>query len=327
MRRREFITLVGGAATLAPFAARAQQAMPVIGFLNGASAASYAPFTRAFHQGLGETGFVEGQNVTVEYRWADGQYDRLPAMAADLIRRQVAVMAATSTPAALAARAANTTIPVVFTTASDPVELGLVASLNRPGGNFTGATQLNLEVAPKRLEILRELFPKAIDVVLLVNPGNPIVASSSAQDLATPARTLALKLHVLHATSESEIEAVLATFAQQRMGGLMISGGDAFFNSRSEQLGALGIRYGVPIIYQGRVFAHAGGLISYGGSVADSYRLAGGYAGRILKGEKPAELPVQQSSKVEMIINLKTAKALGITMPLSLLGRADEVIE
>ena len=327
MKRREFITLLGSA-TAWPLTARAQQpALPVIGFLNGASADLYAQFVRAFHRGLGETGYVEGRNVAIEYRWADGQYDRLPGLAADLIRRQVAVLAATSTPAALAARAANTTIPIVFTTGSDPVRLGLVASLNRPGGNITGATQLNMEVAPKRLELLHELLPTATDIAVLVNPANPLVAQTETRALEAAAGTLGLKLHVLNASTERELDTVFASMAKARVSGLVIGTGDAFFNSRSRQLGALASRHALPAIYQGREFAAAGGLVSYGGSVADSYRLAGAYTGRILKGEKPADLPVQQSTKVEMIINLKSAKALGITVSLPLLGRADEVIE
>jgi putative ABC transport system substrate-binding protein len=326
MRRRDFVALLAGVAAW-PLAARAQQAtLPVIGFLNGASADTYAPFLRAFRQGLSEAGFVEGQNVAIEYRWADGQYHRLPGLMAELVRRQVAVIAATSTPAALAAKAASTTIPIVFTTAGDPVRLGLVASLSRPGGNVTGATQLNLEVAPKRLEILRELLPSAVDIAFLVNPTNPVVAENT-RDLRAAARTLGLTLHVLNATTETEIETAFVSLAQLRVSGLLLGAADAFFNSRSRQLGALSVRHAMPAIYQGRDFVAAGGLVSYGGSVTDSYRLAGGYVGRILKGEKAADLPVQQSTKVEMIINLKTAKALGITVSLPLLGRADEVIE
>jgi putative ABC transport system substrate-binding protein len=326
IKRREFITLLGGASAAWPFAAGAQ-AKPVIGFVNGASADSYVPFVRAFRHGLGEAGYIEGQNVMIEYRWADGQYDRLPGLISDLVHRQVAIIAATSTPAALAAKALNITIPVVFTTASDPVRLGLVASLSRPGGNITGATQLNLEVSAKRLELLRELIPGATDFGYLVNPANPVFKHTSSLELETAARTLGLTPHVLNASSEQDLERVFASFAQLRVSGLVIGAGDAFFNSRSRQLGALAARHNVPAIYQGREFVASGGLVSYGGSVADSYRLAGVYAGRILKGAKPADLPVQQSTKVEMIINLKTAKALGLTIPLPLLGRADEVIE
>ena len=328
MRRREFIATFGGAAVAWPLVAHAQQpAMPVIGFLNGASADTYAQFVHAFRQGLGEAGYTEGQNVTIEYRWADGQYDRLPDLVADLVRRQVAVIAATSTPAALTARAASTTTPIVFTTAGDPVRLGLVTSLGRPGGNVTGATQLNMEVAPKRLELLHELVPTATDFAYLVNPSNPIVAQTDAPNLHGTARTLGLTLHALNASSDRELELALVSVAQLHVGGLVLGAADAFFNSRSGRLGELTIRHKVPAIYQGREFIAAGGLASYGGSVTDSYRLAGIYTGRILKGEKPADLPVQQSAKVEMFLNLKTAKALGITVPLPLLARADEVIE
>ncbi|CAN5496395.1 ABC transporter substrate-binding protein [soil metagenome] len=325
LHRREFINLLGGAAATWPLAARAQQPpVPEIGFLNGASADTFVPFVRAFHHGLGEAGYTEGQNVKIEYRWANGQYDRLPDLMADLVRRQVSVIAATSNPAALTAKAANTAIPVVFTTAGDPVRLGLVASLSRPGGNVTGATQLNLEVSPKRLQLLHELVPTATDVASLINPSNPIAAPSD--DLQAAARTLGLTLHILNASSDRELELALAKVAQLRVGGLVV-GADAFFNSRSRQLGELTARHRVPAVFQGREFVAAGGLVGYGGSVADSYRRAGVYAGRILKGEKPADLPVQQSTKVEMILNLKTAKALGLTVSLPLLVRADEVIE
>ena len=299
--------------------------MPVIGFLNSASPDGYAVPVRAFRQGLKDIGYVEGQNVAIEYRWAEGQYDRLPALAADLVRRQVTAIAATSTPAALTAKAATTTIPIVFTTASDPMRLGLVASLSRPGGNVTGATQLNVEVGPKRLELVRELLPAATIIALLVNPTNP-VAETLARDLQAAARTIGLQLHILNASTERDIDDAFVNLAKLRASALVV-GSDVFFNTRSEQLGALTVRHGVPTIYQYREFAAAGGLMSYGGSITDSYRRAGGYTGRILKGEKPADLPVQQSTKVELIINLKTAKTLGLTLPLSLLGRADEVIE
>jgi putative ABC transport system substrate-binding protein len=326
MKRREFITLLGGAAAW-PLAAHAQQpAMPVIGFLNGAWPGGYALYVAAFRQGLKEAGYVDGQNVAVEYRWAEGQYERLPAQAADLVRRRVSVIAATSTPANLVAKAATSTIPIVFTTGSDPVQLGLVESLSRPGGNVTGVSQLNIEVAPKRLELAHELVSTATLMALLLNPADPAQAEPQLRDLQAAARQLGLQLHVLHASTEREIDDAFATVAQLRAGALVI-GGDPFFNGRSEQLGALTLRYAVPTIYEQRQFAVACGLISYSGSLTESYRLAGVYTGRILKGEKPADLPVQQVTKVELIINLKTAKALGLTVPIPLLGRADEVIE
>jgi putative ABC transport system substrate-binding protein len=326
MKRRDFITLVGGAAVAWPLAARAQQpAMPVIGFLHPASAGKWAPFVTAFRNGLKEAGYVEGQNVAIEYRWANGQYDQLPALAGDLVGRRVSVIAATSTPANLVAKAATGTIPIVFTTGSDPVQLGLVASLNRPGGNVTGATQLTEEVAPKRVELAHELVPTATFVGLLVNPASPIaeVLTKASQEAAT---TLGAQLEVLRASSKAEIDDAFITFYQKQIGALVI-GTDAFFSGQAEQFAALAIRHRLPAIYEYRPFVTAGGLISYGGSVTESYRLAGVYTGRILKGDKPTELPVLQSTKVELMLNLKTAKALGLTVPLSLLGRADEVIE
>jgi putative ABC transport system substrate-binding protein len=299
--------------------------MPVIGFLNGASYDLSAYLVRAFHQGLSETGYVEGRNVAIEYRSADGQYDRLPALAADLVRRQVSVIAATGTPTGLPAKAATTTIPIVFVTGSDPVEQGLVASLNRPGGNLTGATTLAVELGQKRLQLLRELVPTATLIGVLVNPTGPNLEAVS-RDLQAAARTLGLPIHVLHASTERDFDTVFATLVKLRAGALVI-GTDTFFNSQSRKLAALTVRHAVPAIYQYREFAAAGGLMSYAGSITDAYRLAGVYTGRILKGEKPSDLPVQQSTKAELFINLKTAKALGITIPQSILIRADEVIQ
>jgi putative ABC transport system substrate-binding protein len=322
--RREFITLFGGAAA-APLAARAQQsALPVVGFLNGASAWEYARVATAFREGLSETGYVEGRNVLIEYRWAEGHYERLPTLADDLVRRPVAVIAANS-PAALPAKAATTTIPIVFTVGFDPIAAGLVASLNRPGGNLTGVTSLNAEIAPKRLELLHEVVPAAAVIAVLVNPTNPD-AEFLSRDLPAAARALGLKLQVLHASSEHDFDKVFSSLAALRVAGLVI-GNDAFFISQSEQLASLTVRHAIPAIFQYREFAAAGGLMSYGGNVTKQFQLVGVYTGRILKGEKPAELPVQQTTKIELIINLRTAKALGITFPLTLLARADEVIE
>jgi putative tryptophan/tyrosine transport system substrate-binding protein len=325
MKRREFIAMLAGAAAAWPLAARAQQpAMPVIGFLSSASAAGYQALAMAFRRGLSEIGYVEGRNVTIEYRWAENQYDRLPALAAELVRRQVDVIAANG-PAALPAKAATTTIPIVFAAGFDPVDLGLVSSLHRPGGNVTGTSMLNVEVVPKRLQLLNELVPAATVMALLVNPSNPNTANQS-RDLQAAARTLGLQLHILHASSDRDFDTVFAKLNELRAGGLVI-GADAFFNTRSAQLAALALRHAMPAAYQYREFTAAGGLMSYAGSITDSYRQAGIYAGRILKGEKPADLPIQRSTKLELFLNLKTAKALGLTVPLPLIGRADEVIE
>jgi putative ABC transport system substrate-binding protein len=330
MRRREFITLSGFAAAssmLQPLAARAQQAaLPVVGFLGPGSAESDAYRVTAFRQGLNEAGYVEGRNVTIEYRWGEGHYDRLPAMAADLVHRQVAVIAATSTPAVLAAKAATTTVPIVFELASDPVKLGLVASLNRPGGNVTGVTQQAEEIAPKRLELLHELLPTTRVLALLINPADPVLAEPQTREALSAAITLGLELHVLEASTERDFDAVFAKLRELRAGGLVI-GGDAFFTSHIQQLAALALHDAVPAVYQWRAFAAAGGLMSYGSNITETHRLVGLYAGRILKGDKPADLPVQQATKIELYINLKTAKALGIAFPLTLLGRADEVFE
>jgi putative tryptophan/tyrosine transport system substrate-binding protein len=327
MQRREFITLLGGAAAW-PLAARAQhRAMPVIGFLGGTSPEVYADRLRAFRQGLKEAGYVEGRNVEIEYLWAEGNNDRLPALAAELVRRQVAlIVAAGGTPSALAAKAATATIPVLFGVAVDPVELGLVASLNRPGGNLTGLTNLNVEVGPKRVELLRELLPSATLIAVLVNPTNPTIGEPFVRDLEAAASTLRLNLHVLHASTERDFETVFASLVQLRADALVISP-DQFLTSRIEQLAQLTLLHRIPAISQLRQFTVAGGLASYGSSETEYYRPIGIYAGRILNGEKPADLPVQRSSKVELIINLKTASTLGLTIPLPLVGRADEVIE
>jgi putative ABC transport system substrate-binding protein len=301
--------------------------MPVIGFLNAGSAQNYASSSAAFLKGLGEAGYVDGRNVTIEYRWAEEQNDRLPALLADLVQRQVAVIAATSTPAALAARAATATIPIVFETAADPVQLGLVASLSRPGGNATGVTQTNVETAPKRLELLHELLPAARIVALLVDPSGSAVAETSASEMQVAARKLGLELHVLNASTERDFDAVFAKIGQLRAGGLVISAGTAIFASQNGQLAALAARHSVPCIGVNRAFVMSGGLISYGADIVDAYRLTGDYVGRILRGEKPADLPVQQATKIELRINLKAAKALGLSVPLTLLARADEVIE
>jgi len=324
--RRKFLATLGGAAATWPLAARAQgPVMPVIGFLHTASPDGYAPMLTAFLQGLREAGYIEGRNVAIEYRWAAGQYDQLPALAADLVRHGVAVIAATGGESSvLAAKAATATIPIAFIS-TDPVKLGLVASLNRPGGTLTGVNTLNTELVAKRLELLHELVPTATIIAALINPASP-TAEALTSDLHSAARTLGLQLQVLHASTEREIDTAFRTLTQLRAGGLVI-GSDGFFNSRSEQLGALTVGHAMPAIYQYRAFAAAGGLMSYGGSITDWYRLAGVYTGRILKGEKPADLPVQQSTKVELIINLKTAQALNITFPFPLLGRADEEIE
>ncbi|HEY4406061.1 MAG TPA: ABC transporter substrate-binding protein [Xanthobacteraceae bacterium] len=327
MRRRDVITLLAVSAVARPLAAPAQQpALPVIGWLNSGSPKEFVEQLAAFRQGLQEAGYRESQNVAIEYRWADGRYDRLPTLAADLVRRQVTVIAATGgSSSALPAKAATTTIPIVFSIGDDPIASGLVASFNRPGGNLTGVTNLNTDLNPKRLELLHELVPAATIVGLLINPTNP-TAETVSTALQAASQNLGLQLHVLHASTENEFDKVFTALAQLRAGGLVI-GSDLFFNSRSEQLATLTVRHAVPAIHQAREFAMTGGLMSYETNFADMYRAVGHYTGRILKGEKPADLPVQQSTKVALIINLKTAKALGLTVPLPLLARADEVIE
>ena len=328
MRRREFIALVGSAAVAGPLASRAQAPnMPVIGYLDVGSPDGTAPITAAFRRGLAASGHVEGSNVAIKYRWADGHADRLPELAADLVRQKVTVIATPgSTAAALAAKAATTTIPIIFAMGADPVAAGLVPTLNRPGGNITGVATLNAEVGQKRLEMLHQVIPAAGVVGLLINPTNPVISEPLSRDAEAAARTLGIRLHVLRASNDGEIEAAFAALRGLQVGGLVI-GSDQFFNSRSGQLAALALQHSLPAIYQYRVFTAAGGLISYGASLTDAFQLAGVYTGRILNGEKPADLPVQQSTKVELTINLKTAKALGLTIPPSLLVAADEVIE
>jgi putative ABC transport system substrate-binding protein len=328
MRRREFITLFSSAVVPLPLAARAQQpSMPVVGVLSAEwPNAITADRLRVFREGLNDTGYFQGQNVIIEYRWAEGRNDRLPALAAELVRLPVnVIVCAGSTPATIAAKAASTTVPIVFYGGTDPVSMGFVASLSRPGGNVTGVTTLNVEILAKRLELLHELVPTATIIAGLVNPTTP-VSETETRDLQAAARTLGLTLHVLHASSEQEIDTAFMTLVQLHAGALVI-GTDALFNSVSEQLAALTLRHAVPAIYQYREFVLSGGLASFGTTVVDTYRPLGVYTGRILKGEKPADLPVQRATKLDLIINMKTAKKLGITVPLPLVGRADEVIE
>jgi putative ABC transport system substrate-binding protein len=327
MKRREFMSLLGSAAAAWPLAARAQQtSMPVIGFLHAASRERAAKSLRAFLKGLSEAGYVDGRNVAIEYRWAENRIDQLPALVADLAQRQVAMIAATTTPAALAAKAGTTTIPIVFETAADPVKIGLVTNLNGPTGNLTGVTQTNVETTPKRLEFLHELLPTARVMALLVNPTDPALAETETTTALEAAHTLGLELHVLNASTERDLDLVFEKLTELRVSALVVAA-DVLFTSHIEQLALLAVRHAVPAAYQWREFTVAGGLLSYGADLTDSYHQVGIYAGRILKGDKPAELPVQQATKVELYINLKTARTLGLTIPLTLLGRADEVIE
>ena len=327
IRRRDFIVTLGSATIASPLGARAQQAaMPVIGFLSNGSPGPYAPFVSALHKGLKEAGYTEGQNVAIEYRWAEGQNDRLPALAADLVGRPVAVIAAGGVQAALAAKAATTTIPIVFEGGPDPVEVGLVTSLNRPGGNITGVSNFSALLAAKQFELLHETVPNSAVIGVLVNPTSPSLAEFTTRDAQAAGRSLGMQIHILNASTKDQIDAAFASFAQVRPDALLIAG-DAFFQSRRVQLVTLATRHGLPTIYNTREFPAAGGLMSYGASLVDTYRLTGVYAGKILKGAKPAELPVIQPAKFQLVINLTTAKALGLTVPDKLLALADEVIE
>jgi putative ABC transport system substrate-binding protein len=330
VKRREFITLLGGGAAASwPLAARAQQAgkLTTIGYLSGASLETTRGLLAAFHRGLADTGYTEGRNVAIEYRWAENQYDRLPALAAELVRRQVAVIiAAGTTPGAHALKAATQTIPIVFLVGPDPVAGGLVASLNWPGGNLTGVRVLSVALIAKNFALLQELVPAAAVIAVLVHPDNAIETEIVTTELQAASGVLGVRLLVLKASNESEIDAAFATLVQQRVGALIVSG-ETFFITASDQIVALAARHAVPTIYQYRESAAAGGLVSHGIDIRDAYRIVGVYTGRILKGDKPADLPVQQSTKVELVINMKTAKTLGITFPLTFLGRADEVIE
>jgi putative ABC transport system substrate-binding protein len=328
MKRREFITLLGSAAAAWPLAAHAQQAaMPVIGFLNPASPDTRGDLIAAFHQGLAEAGYVERRNAAIEYRWAEGRNDRLPVMAADLVQRRVAVIvAADGTAAALAAKAATPTIPIVFMVGADPVELGLVASLDRPGGNMTGVGALAVGTVAKRLQLLHEMVPAAAEIAFLRNPTNPYFGALETRELQAAAAVLGVRMLLLNASNPHEIEVAFANLVTQRAGGFLL-GTDPFFITARDQLVALANRHAVPAIYPFREDAVAGGLVSYGASNRDAFRLVGGYTGSILSGNKPADLPVQQVTKIEMTVNLRTAKALGLSIPLPLLGRADEVIE
>lgn len=328
MKRRHLFSLLGASATALPFSGKAQQpSMPVIGFLNSASPGPYASNVAAFREGLKEFGYIEGQNVSIEFRWAEGRNDQLRALATDLVRRSVNVIAVPgSTPGALAAKAATETIPIVFAFGSDPVRIGLIASLGRPGGNVTGVTLLGAELAPKQLELLRMLAPSATALSLLINPTSPTLAGTQLQDLQAAARTLGVQLNVLSASTDRDIEAVFSALDKRRDKGILISS-DAFFTSRVQKLADLSAGHGIPAIYWQREYAVAGGLISYGSSYSDAYRHAGRYTGRILRGEKPSEMAIEQATKVELVLNLKTAKKLGLAFPAYMLHRADVLIE
>ena len=327
MRRREFVALLGGTLSAWPLAARAQQAAtPVIGYLGLTSPEAFAALTAAFRRGLGETGFVEGQNLEIKYRWAHGQFDQLPALAADLVAQRVSVIAALGTPAsATAAKAATSTIPIIFVTGGDPVDLGLVKSLNRPAGNATGVYMLTVALEPKRLELIHELVPNAADIGIIADPNSPDTVEQM-KSLSTAASSLGRRLKTMNVSGENDIEPAFAAMAEQRVTAAVVTSSPAYLPQR-QKFAALAARYAIPTAYFVRDFADAGGLISYGTSLPDAYRRAGVYTGRILKGDKPADLPIEQSVKVELVVNLKTAKALGLTVPQSLLARADEVIE
>ena len=327
MRRREVITLLGGAAAAWPLAAQAQQAaMPVIGFLGSQSAETVADYLRAFRQGLKDAGYIEGETITVEYRWAEGQVDRLPDLVADLARRRVALLVSGGGPASMAAAQARISIPIIFMVAEDPVRLGLVSSLARPGGNLTGVNFFAAELAAKRLELLRELVPAAARVAVLLNPSETAVAAANSRDVETAARAMGLELRILNAGTRDEIDAAFEILAVDRPDALFISSGP-FFSDRRVQLAHLATRHALPAIHASRLYPEVGGLVSYGASIASAYRQAANYVGRILKGGKPADLPVVQSSKFDLVINLHAAKLLGLTVPATLLARADEVIE
>jgi putative tryptophan/tyrosine transport system substrate-binding protein len=325
MRRRNFVVTLGSIVALRSRAAWAQAGLPVVGYINAASPDDSADLTDAFRQGLSEAGYVEGRNVAIAYGWAGGHYDRLPALAADAVRDRVAVIAATSTPVALAAKAATSTIPVVFTIGGDPVKVGLVSRLDRPDGNLTGVTRYNVELGPKRLELLHDLVPDVRNVGLLVNPGNPNTETLS-KSVYQAAQTLGVEIHLVEAANDSELGDAFATLERLRVGAATI-GNDPFFNSRSGPLAELALRHSLPAIYQYRRFVEAGGLMSYGASNTDSHYRLGAYVGRILAGAKPGDLPVEESTKVDLLLNLKTARTLGLTIPQTILGRADEVIE
>ena len=327
MRRRELLSLIGSTAVAWPFAARAQQsALPVIGYMDTASASTTAHLVEAFRRGLSAAGYDEIRNVTIEYRWADGDYDKLPSLAADLVRRNVAVIATINTPTILAAKAATKTIPIVFAVGVDPIKFGLVESLNRPGGNLTGLTQLNIEIEAKQVQLLHDLAPSANTIAFLINPSSPAYSEAATESAQGAARVLGVRLLVLNASTPSDIETAFVTLAKERVRLLLVSG-DSFLVAQRDQLVGLAAQHVVPTLYHRREFTAVGGLMSYGPSLPEAYYVVGDFTGRILNGKKPADIPVHQSTKFELVINVKTAKALGLTMPATLLTIADEVIE